>query len=387
MTTVGGVLAQSDSGQNALILDFSNMRQDGQAHADPVRDSRGLRDGAQVGALHAHAGEARGDLGRGGLEAHGARIGHQRAEQPVGQRVPCAVAGVAPEEGRTGQRQVTQRVEHLVTHGLVGMAQAAGAEHGAIVEDDGILEAAAERFARGGIGQAGVKQGADGRFQAWLDDWRLQGQGAAPLPGRLQFELDGMHVELALHSDKPWVLHGDNGYSRKSAQGQASYYYSQPHIRAEGILRRPGGDIRLTGRAWLDREWSSRPLADDQPGWDWFALHLQSGEALMVYRLRHNDGDHWLSGTWIGPDGATTELKAADIRLRALAHSTVDTGSGDQRRLPLTWSLALPGMGREWRIEALYTDQWLGGSFPYWEGPIRATGSGSGIGYMELTGY
>ena len=29
----------------------------------------------------------------------------------------------------------------------------------------------------------------------------------------------------------------------------------------------------------MDREWSSQPLAPDQTGWDWFSLHLTSGES------------------------------------------------------------------------------------------------------------
>jgi predicted secreted hydrolase len=29
----------------------------------------------------------------------------------------------------------------------------------------------------------------------------------------------------------------------------------------------------------------------------------------------------------------------------------------------------------------------MGGAFPYWEGPIRVTGSHSGRGYLEMTGY
>jgi len=29
----------------------------------------------------------------------------------------------------------------------------------------------------------------------------------------------------------------------------------------------------------------------------------------------------------------------------------------------------------------------MGTSFPYWEGPIRFSGSYAGIGYLEMTGY
>ena len=30
---------------------------------------------------------------------------------------------------------------------------------------------------------------------------------------------------------------------------------------------------------------------------------------------------------------------------------------------------------------------WMGTSFPYWEGPVSFTGSHTGLGYLEMTGY
>ena len=36
---------------------------------------------------------------------------------------------------------------------------------------------------------------------------------------------------LRLDADRPLVLQGDGGYSRKSQREQASYYYSQPIFR------------------------------------------------------------------------------------------------------------------------------------------------------------
>ena len=95
---------------------------------------------------------------------------------------------------------------------------------------------------------------------------------------------------LRLDADRPLVLQGDAGYSRKSDRGQASYYYSQPWFNATGRLIIDDQPVEVTGLAWMDREWSSQPLAPDQTGWDWFSLHLNSGEKLMLYRLRQKDG-------------------------------------------------------------------------------------------------
>ncbi len=244
-----------------------------------------------------------------------------------------------------------------------------------------------ERFARGGIGQAGVRIDAAGRFEARMDDWLLLGHGPAPLPGTLRFTVGGADVALELAVDSPWVLQGEQGYSRKSERGQASYYYSQPHIRASGTLTLEDRTVEVSGAAWLDREWSSQPLAPDQPGWDWLSLHLEDGHALMVYRLRQSDGRHWLQGTWIDPAGAATPLGPDQLRFEPLRRTAVETGPGERRELPLHWRVALPGRGLSWTIAPSSAEHWLDVAFPYWEGPVTAAGSTAGRGYLELTGY
>ena len=72
--------------------------------------------------------------------------------------------------------------------------------------------------------------------------------------------------DMSLQANGPLVFHGDKGYSVKSEQGQASYYYSQPFFKIDGMLKLPTGNIEVVGNAWLDHEWSSQPLSDDQLG-------------------------------------------------------------------------------------------------------------------------
>ena len=57
----------------------------------------------------------------------------------------------------------------------------------------------------------------------------------------------------------------------------------------QGTLKIAGESIPVTGQAWLDREWGSSLLDEEQAGWDWFALHLDDGTDLMVYSLRRKD--------------------------------------------------------------------------------------------------
>ena len=233
----------------------------------------------------------------------------------------------------------------------------------------------AERLARGGIGQAGVT---DAPFSAWIDDWALEGPDFDNL--RMKATGTDFAYDVQLTAKGPLVLHGENGYSVKSAAGQASHYYSQPFFALSGTLTLPDGAVPVTGTAWLDREWSSQPLAQDQTGWDWFSLSFESGDKMMGFVLR--GGSDYTSATWIAADGTATAYPDGAFSATPLARHNV---AG--RDVPVTWQVRLPDRGVDVTIDALNPGAWMATSIPYWEGPVTMTGSHTGVGYLEMTGY
>ena len=233
----------------------------------------------------------------------------------------------------------------------------------------------AERLARGGIGQAGVTAAP---FAAWIDDWAMAGPDLTAL--RLTAGGADFAYDMELTAQGPLVLHGQAGYSVKSASGQASHYYSQPFYEIEGTLRLPSGDVAVVGTAWLDREWSSQPLAPDQTGWDWFSLSFDSGAKLMGFVLR--GGRDYTSATWIAPDGQTTPLPNG-----AFTAQSMETHRVAGRDIPTKWRVQLPSKGVDVTVSALNKNAWMATSVPYWEGPITVQGSHQGVGYLEMTGY
>jgi predicted secreted hydrolase len=255
--------------------------------------------------------------------------------------------------------------------------------HAALTRADGHQHA--DRLARGGIGQAGVRAQP---FRAWIDDWSLGGDTAlqsSPLqlsPLQVRAAGAGFSYDLKLHASAPLVLHGDRGFSQKSTRGQASWYYSQPFFQVDGEVQWQGETRRVSGMAWLDREWSSQPLAADQQGWDWFSLHLRDGSKLMLFRLRSNDDSHFYSGTWITPAGVAEPLDASAISMTPLAQSKV---AG--RTLPTQWQLQIAHKKFDVTAQALNPKAWMGTGIPYWEGPVNIAGSHTGVGYLEMTGY
>ena len=239
-----------------------------------------------------------------------------------------------------------------------------------------------ERLARGGVGQAGVTTAP---FAAWLDDWRLRAQDKALERFDLVARGSDFSYQLELQAQGPVVLQGEGGYHVKSSRGpgapQASYYFSQPHFRVSGVLTLDGEARRVQGLGWLDREWSSQPLAPEQTGWDWFSLHFQGGEKMMVYHLRRSDGKPAdLAGAWVDRKGQVSHLSAEEIRLAPL-------GPTEQDRAPRRWRIEAPGKGVAVSVEPVNPDAWQDGLIPYWEGPITFSGTHHGAGYLEMTGY
>lgn len=238
-----------------------------------------------------------------------------------------------------------------------------------------------ERFARGGIGQAGAQ--AD-PFTAWIDEWHITStaRDGADAYSALSIAATGrdFSYDLKMRAQGPLVLHGDNGYSVKSAAGQASYYYSQPFYTVEGTLNLPDGPVAVTGQAWLDREWSSQPLASDQTGWDWFSIVLQDGHRLMGFRLR---GDQtFTAGTWITPEGEATALPDG-----ALSFTPQGKAQVAGRDIPVRWQIDWPEQGLALQTEPVNPQAWMDLTVSYWEGPIVVSGSHQGRGYLEMTGY
>ena len=231
----------------------------------------------------------------------------------------------------------------------------------------------AEKLARGDVGHAGARAEP---IAVWLDDWQLEAE-----PGqsswRLQVAADGWSYDLTLRVTGKPVAHGDQGFSAKSADGEGSMYFSLVDLQIDGRVTLGDQTLEVSGKGWFDREWSSQFLKSGQQGWDWFALHLDSGDKLMAFQLREEDGG-FRAGTWIPADGEPTALGADQLNLKPLTQ-----GDG----YPRAWRLEVPDFGLNLEVAAPAGDYRNNGLYPYWESPVSVSGSHGGVGYMELTGY
>ena len=156
-------------------------------------------------------------------------------------------------------------------------------------------------------------------------------------------------------------------------------------LEARGHLRLGGNDIPVSGTAWLDREWGSSALGAGVRGWDWFGLQLEDGRDLMLFRLRREDGavDPFSAGSMVAVDGTVSSLTADDFVVEVLDHWRSEDGIA----YPSRWRLQVPDHGLDVEVVPLVADQELRLAVRYWEGAVDVTGSVSGHGYVELTGY
>ncbi|MCU7555650.1 carotenoid 1,2-hydratase [Alteromonas sp. ASW11-19] len=238
-----------------------------------------------------------------------------------------------------------------------------------------------ERFARGGVGNAGIEEKP---FAAFMDDWRWQATSHELFPSTLSFSpAAGVQLTLDLTQHGPYAMHGDNGYSEKSADGRfRSYYYSQPFIQASGTLTLPSGQHSVSGNGWFDHEWTSALADQDALGWDWFSLHLDNGDKIMAFRMHVNDATPYVTGTYVTREGQSHHLDSNDIDLQPTA-----TLSVAGRTMPLNWHMVIPSEQVDIQLIPFKTDQYNRAQFPYYEGRMQVSGTHAGSGFMELTGY
>jgi predicted secreted hydrolase len=246
-----------------------------------------------------------------------------------------------------------------------------------------------ERFSRAGNDLAGAS---NKKYQVWLYDWSASTEGESDFPLRLQAKSDDFAIDLLLTSQKGFVLQGDRGLSQKSSEpGNASYYYSYPRLATEGLISVGGHNFSVTGASWMDREWSTSALSDQQSGWDWFALQLSDNSELMFYQLRRKDGqpDSNSSGSFVLTDSTKISLKGQDVTIKIL-----DSWKSPHSKInyPSRWRLEVPARNIELEVVPLINDQELNVSYRYWEGAVSVKGTKnakpiSGQGYVELVGY
>ncbi len=221
-----------------------------------------------------------------------------------------------------------------------------------------------------------------------LRDWTLQSQGdvhSASLPGT------DFALKLQFADTQPVLLQGNKGLSRKGPdEKQASYYYSRPQLATRGSLQIKGQNFEVTGKAWLDHEWSQEVLHPSAVGWDWIGMNLDDGSALTAFRLRDKDGlTMWDGGSFRSAKGDVYPFSRGEV---VFSPQRRWKSALSKASYPVEWIVRTPA--DFYTVRAVIDDQELDSRQStgaiYWEGLselLSSNGKVVGRGYLEMTGY
>jgi predicted secreted hydrolase len=263
--------------------------------------------------------------------------------------------------------------------------------HLALSDLDGGKFYQAERTNRAGPGLAGIDEK---QKRIWNGNWEIRWNGEEET---LNVADENFSLAFTLHSEKPPMIHGENGVSQKApGAGQASHYISFTRLRTMGTIAMAGKSIQVQGSSWMDHEFFTHSMDVQQAGWDWLSVQLEDDTELMLYQFRRKDGsaDPFSSGTYVDAQGKSLHLRAADFRLVPNGETWKSSFTG--AKYPVAWSMEIPKLGLKLAATTRLKSQELTSRSEiapsYWEGAIAIEGTRGaarvrGVGYLEMTGY
>ena len=242
-------------------------------------------------------------------------------------------------------------------------------------------------------------------MDVWIENWEMKRYNNNTIELSAYDHETKISIEFKLKPVKPITLHGlhtnlnethtsqttGSGYSKKGPEdGNANAYMSWTRLNTEGSLMIDNQLFQITGESWFDHEWGTSQLGKGVIGWDWFGLHLEDGRDLMIYVLRKKENQLLTesAGTLIDKNGVSHHLTNSDFTLTS---SKTWISPNTKGKYPAKWNLNIPSQNIDiiinTRISNAEMDTRKSIGVVYWEGPVSISGTTTGYGYAELTGY
>jgi predicted secreted hydrolase len=154
-----------------------------------------------------------------------------------------------------------------------------------------------------------------------------------------------------------------------------------------GTVSVGGQESNVIGLVWFDHQWGNFQPQDI--GWDWFSIQLDDGTDVMLSVLFGPSHEPLYNyGTVVTKDGQRQDLAADEFRVQSTG-SWTSPATGVT--YPSGWKVVIPQLDMDVAVAPLI----LASEFDarqttqnvYWEGDVAISGSHTGVGYVELTGY
>lgn len=194
-------------------------------------------------------------------------------------------------------------------------------------------------------------------------------------------------INLSLEQEKPPVLHQGTGLVSLAKEAK-SYYYSRTRMRITGTIGVNSIEVPVTGLGWFDHQWGDFiPLSQ---AWDWFGLQLNDGTDIMLSVVYDEANQQvYCYSSFVNTDGTTSYFSDDDIEVSSIGDSWTSSVSGAV--YPSGWRINIPDKGIDVAVApAIIQCEFDAKSTTrnyYWEGEVIVSGSHSGTGFVELTGY
>jgi predicted secreted hydrolase len=220
------------------------------------------------------------------------------------------------------------------------------------------------------------------RFDFTTNSWSVAGGNGID---KLIASTPQFSFKLNLTNTMPPVFHGQDGVISLGSAGN-SFYYSRTRMTITGTLQINGQTEEVTGIAWFDHQWGD--FSTTQLSWDWFSLQLDDQSDVMIYQLRDKANQTILYTGSYTKDGITEILSNKDFTLTKGQqwHSTKT-----DINYPIAWKIIIPSKNLDLTTHSIINDSEFDASLTsynvYWEGAIKVSGSHTGLGFMELSGY
>ena len=176
-----------------------------------------------------------------------------------------------------------------------------------------------------------------------------------------------------------------------------TYYYSYPRMQTKGELTLDGAAIPVSGEVWYDHQWGDFFVVGKPAGWQWFALHMENGNSLMLSEVRGADGDVIdVVGTLIDTESGHRVL---DQEIDGISLETTDQWTSPKTGgvYPSEWNVQIDSIGLDVVISPAVADQEVPAlpygnpAAAYWEGRVNVLDPTTleviGVGFAELSGY
>jgi predicted secreted hydrolase len=219
----------------------------------------------------------------------------------------------------------------------------------------------------------------DNRFEFIQDNWLMAGGNG---DDRLKVSAEDFGFDLSAIATRAPVFHGDNGIISSDIAGE-SFYYTRTRMAVSGTVIIGETVEKVTGISWFDHQWGDFSVGVLSN--EWLNLQLNDGSDVMIYQLRdkYNKSIRFVGS--ISQNGITETLLETDF---TFTPGEKWTSNKSNITYPISWVIGIPKKNINIKIQSVSKnnefDSTLTSYNLYWKGPVKAQGSHTGLGFMEL---